>query len=1342
MANRDLKGFLSRALLLTVPILLLCAIASQRALFFAEPQQSLLNAFIFLAATAIFLRPKPSHTLPIRYRWTASIILALCFPIGIIYNIHHLHWIGLLALCFIALAASTPNHTHRDSRAALFILFWIHPLSETFTEKCQSLFNTITIYSSETLLHALDWQVMANDVSLNTSARTYLIQGGSNGAQVLFLILVMTCACGMLMRCRAWLIVTGMFLGLVETMILNILRITSIVYLTPRLDNQSSPQFLHDASTGWMVLGMFASYSTLHVLQRSQNQHTASYDENRLYNAIQAALNIHPPVWQAIISRRHLILFTLIVGSGLGILFVRTRPSNRAGLLQGLAEECESQRKYALASLAASRADQYIPAKGNWLLTRARICVQNKDYQGAVHFLEAFTPQTDRQLYEVNTLNAYVYLYDRHDKVSAMASITNIPSSLAADTEVAMIQAEFASLAGEVDYAAECMLLAKDDTTNSDRMRALFPLLARAHKYEAISICDHGQIYESVEEAVAAVTAHMVMGNVRKTAESMRTIRERWLDNPTLLDATSFLAIRQPDSGWGLPFENRYRHLLQKTNTHELYQLIDMAIRLQRPELAWLTYLKIQDIDSDSPYLPFSMFEYGNQWFTAGTDLLKDFMPGADQPRDLMPLLEFSSQIAPWNGLHPLIPFFKDFSGDELKPKQDKALLVALSRFSMRANSNRLSPPMYSDYARALDKAGQAREALDILNLCLHRYPDYHAQAIREQASLYDQHQQADLVYETLRDEPTKSSPDLVSLLLLGKACLQLELYGMAETIARQALNINPYSAQFVMILAQAEYAEQMPHAALHSLTSLSANLPAEYEANYVDLLVATGRWKQAEEYSKEKRLPPPDFSAINLQPQRVMSVDSLLHPYASDHEQRDIPDVIMTGPPSLTNSPFLSALGMLRSSLHKQQQVNYDQIVSDTEQAGRNTFEKSTLLKHLSRFLLQNGSEELANTAAWQAARYAPEREDIWRLLLQIGNNDEASIREARNHAPNDPMVWLVWLLHQSQNHDENWIIQEIADFTKHQQCPAMILSSLSDALFKKSLYQASSKAAEEAVIVARGYVPAYVQDWNVATALGDSRRARLSIGKAFHNAVTPSPPILKRFVASHIDDSSVARDISAALARLITLEPENHTWPYLQGQILYNQKGRHLLDAYLYLSTSIDLGNQDEYSYLLCSDAAYRLGNRQKALDLLRQGLEHHPDNLMMLNNLVYFLSQEKEGLKEALEMSPALLQRSGHNIDVFNTVSAVYLGLGNYEQAAILLNKIIGAADSTDDQRARAWISLARIAYLQGDIEHAYDILTEIIEFSPRVPDATVLESDSLLDRVERARLNKKQ
>jgi len=164
-----------------------------------------------------------------------------------------------------------------------------------------------------------------------------------------------------------------------------------------------------------------------------------------------------------------------------------------------------------------------------------------------------------------------------------------------------------------------------------------------------------------------------------------------------------------------------------------------------------------------------------------------------------------------------------------------------------------------------------------------------------------------------------------------------------------------------------------------------------------------------------------------------------------------------------------------------------------------------------------------------------------------------------------------------------------------------------------------------------------------------------------------------------------------------------------YVQGGFYYYEQNE-FTDALNIFQKGAEKFPDDFRLNYLSGNTYYRLGKNRDALPFLEKAMEitpsdlnvlstlglvyddlkmypetdklyekaftYYPDNILLLNNYAYHLSERGERLKEALEMSKKTIQKEPENSSYLDTYGWIMFKLKDYKNAAIYIEKAIKA------------------------------------------------------------------
>src|SRR5262249_50896715 len=125
---------------------------------------------------------------------------------------------------------------------------------------------------------------------------------------------------------------------------------------------------------------------------------------------------------------------------------------------------------------------------------------------------------------------------------------------------------------------------------------------------------------------------------------------------------------------------------------------------------------------------------------------------------------------------------------------------------------------------------------------------------------------------------------------------------------------------------------------------------------------------------------------------------------------------------------------------------------------------------------------------------------------------------------------------------------------------------------------------------------------------------------------------------------------------------------------------------------------------SLLLAAEAARVSGYDNKAVGILERALALHPDQMSVLNNLIYNLIQRPDTAARARTLLPRLLEFGTENYAVLDTAAMVYLRNGDVDTARQYMDRALAVIDDSDYSALETRLNAAEIMLQQGQLDEA--------------------------------------
>jgi tetratricopeptide (TPR) repeat protein len=582
-------------------------------------------------------------------------------------------------------------------------------------------------------------------------------------------------------------------------------------------------------------------------------------------------------------------------------------------------------------------------------------------------------------------------------------------------------------------------------------------------------------------------------------------------------------------------------------------------------------------------------------------------------------------------------------------------------------------------------------------------------------------------------------------LLRLGKAMMNLRLGLGALRVARIAAARFPDSVEAAAMLATALNAGGSPEEALLIAGRQMARRSDELDMAKARALLATERFAELDAFARAAllprvTLPPATVQHLFLPPAEL----SLLWHRVNTPSEREYETHAAGIREALerSESPFLRRMMELWLAAHDGGCAPADTDPDVWESCGRDPVEKATALNQLALLLCGAGRNVEAREAARRAAAALPASPELWHMLVGLSAGDPAVIARGREACPLDPDLWLAELVASIRaagppaewtgdeaGRTRDWIAGEMR--AAGDRFPSAAIARAGDFLFRNGLRREAGLASKASMTGASGLLPVYVLAIRCALSQGNTQDAMDKTRLAIDASIRP-PPILFEKIVDLKSAGEMATDpeMVEALRNLRISDPDNPRWAQMLGYVRFKRGGWEIVDALLQMDSALNAGATNKTPYVVAAEVSRLLGNTDRAAEYLRKALAAHPDDLDLINNLVYTLAFSPEGSAEAVRMVPDLLARDPDNIQVLDTAAVVFLRAGRPADAEVLVHSLLKKAPPGTVGWFRASMYAASIALRKGRAVEADVTLREILRKAGTVPDEDVLAASRML------------
>ncbi|MBN1557617.1 MAG: archaeosortase/exosortase family protein [Lentisphaerae bacterium] len=1223
---------------------------------------------------------------------------ALLSMTGLVFDVHQFEWLGMVLILYACLRWALPARYGRDILLALFLLYWIHPIPGQIFGKFQLAMQWMSIKGAEWLLHCLNVRVWADGFVLRIGLRAFGIPEVCSGMRTSVTVLLCTLGVGMLFRLRWYEIGVFLVLGVIQVLVLNILRIAFTVIWASRMPPEWADTFLHD------TLGIFLLVSILLVqLEVSwwkyrtakRRRHREGIASGELEH-IDRAKPI-PKAWRFVHHYGLPLLGVAIVALGIAFAVYKRRPHHRAVMISevvdGLMEyDLEAAERGIDAALALEGGDR------DMLIKKARILIMREKHEEALRLIRAAGGPKDT--FETALKSHALVALERPREAEAL--LDTLPERDQRLPGVAVIRAECAALLDEPLTAGENVVLAADSHLALERVRRLYPYLAGREQWAAIVESDRDLPYKDFENAFIALTANLRTRHLPGAARVMRNVLQAWPLDPRLLGGLSVLAQAQPNEGWEAHFAENLKVNLPRLNAEALSGVIDDCFRMTRPDLAWQVYTALRRRAPRDPALFMAPAQFGGAWFTFRRHAVGLEATSPAETIDLGPLFVQLRTGPPFAACWNRIPLAGELAAADPDRAREVFLEEAIAEFEARDAAGTLSPRMEMAYPVALAMHGRYDRAHARLDTIAERYPERERDVVFQHAVFYDEEERWEESYEALvRYRTLADAPNLTADLLTANALMNLNLGVCAMDVVETAREIFPGAPKLDLAMASVWDTFGYKEEALFLIENSDVPGKARISAQ---LLYDTGRYAEARRLSGALgiRLVEKDIPTQRVLPRPAERVLTRQWPPPRDEAGMDEEVLRYAAMAEASRSPFFRELHGLQAQWFRQRGEG---AISDPERwsaIGRDMLEKAGALNRLSTLLAWQRHYDRALAPARQALQYLPESPMLYRVLIALTEGDPEVVRAGRETCPGDPEIWLADLvLRHREGGPGAWALEAVEAARGRYAPGAMVRAG--DFLLRAGMSDAAAAAARDAIKRGRGLVSAYVLGLRCALETGNRDWALACALNGVENALDPTP-FYKTVVALKAAGGSSDADMVSALEFLRERFPDETQWSERLGQIYFEKRDAGRVLSVLQPAIEGDIKKVRVKSIMMAAEAARLEGDMTRAIGILERAHEMYPEKATILNNLIYYLAQNPATLPRARALLPELLEQGGEVFPVLDTAAVVYLRSGQLERAAGFMQRALAVIDERSYGVAEARLNAAEILYRLGRYESA--------------------------------------
>jgi exosortase/archaeosortase family protein len=1288
-----------------------------------------------LFALLLAARPKPrgEREIALPGRWLAGLAVAgmLGVVIGIVVPVHQFEWLGVLLVLFACLAWSLPARYGRDVALGLFILYWIHPLPGQVFGPLQLGMQQVSVKLSEYLLQIFNMRVWGDGLFLRAGVRVFGVPEACSGVKTATTVFFCGLGVALLMRFRWAMVAILLGLGMVQVILLNVLRISGIVWFgADKPLDWNADKVLHDTMGIFMIIGVVLIYLDAVLLRQAgqwRERRRILREINDDVGEWEEKLKRWPLFWRLILLGWRPVLAVAVVGSVTAVAVLRLRPFHRAEMIRGVAETL-IRTDLATAERAVKAGLAIDPRNAALQTAMATVLFERRRLDEALAYLRR-RPVEARSI-EDRVLEARILLdLERHDE--ARATMESLPPETRDWPGVAMAMAEFLAVIDRPDEVSPWLVKASYGIGLTDRLRRLFPYLAARELWETIAKVDPAMPYANPLHGVIGASARLRMNNIDGAAEVLRRGMVREDVDRLFLTPLVAVWVAKRESEWESRLEGVLRRHLNAFTAAELSEILEGAFKVGRADLGWLAYTRLRSAFGGDPDLVIAPAQFGAAWFTFRQQYLGLAVQGAGGGVDARHFLVAVGNLPPWRQLWGAIPAAVELQTPPGSAERQGRLREGLAVLEALHREGRLEPRMESVYVQILGELGRWEEAHRRLDEFEQRHPARRRVYRLQHASLYRVQGMMEPAYEAFTDYLRADSyPPLAVWMDLVNVVLTLDMGPYAMGLLDDAARLFPASDDLLQLTALTLGYFGLAEEALHKLNQMKVPADPSLRLRY---LMATGRIKEGDKLAGTERLTALQFP--RRQTELLMPAEWVIQWRGGVLAEDDYERERQALPPRQTG--FLARLRELKDAWYRQRGGGTTSDPAAWEAAGRDDRERAAALNELTLLLArQPGRQPEALAVAGRAVALRPGWVALRRLHVALSGGDPALVEQAFKACPWDGYLWLAALIVQAQSNQAPAGVAAMIDqsIAARDRSPGTLVMA-SDFLLRRGLVEPAAAAAREAIARGQGLLPAYVMGLACAVKTGDVAWATRCAREGADQALDPWV-FYKVMVGLKSQDSKPDADLIQALAGLQARYPDEGVWGERLGDA-YFRRGQPS-QAISVLEDSLRRAGSKEppriRTYLIASEAARLEGNAAKAIRILEAARKDYPDDPNVLNNLVYALAQSPATVGQAAALLSELLEKGGGSFAVYDTAAVVALKSGDLKAAGAYAAQAVERVKKGDYAWHEVYLNAAETQIELGRYREARQNL-DVVRKSPERSQATEARVRDLLSEIVR-------
>ena len=1302
----------------------------------ADGQNGILTFFLgSLFATALIFRSKPAgegFKLP---GWALGGLgaVGMVFSlVGLIIPVHQFEWLGILMVLYAALAWALPRRYGKDLIFALTLVYWIHPLPSQLFGPLQMGLQWLSVKMSEGLLQIFNVRVWGDGFVLRTGGRIFGVPEACSGMKTAITVLFCGVGVGLLMRFRFRSLTGLLVLGMVQVVVLNVLRISGIVWIGMDKPPDWNEKILHDTMGIFLLLAVALIHLDAMLIRQwiQARERIRSLEEvNDLVGEDDEKILRWPTVWRLIFQWWKPVTFGLVTAILVLAAGYRLRPHHRVEMIRNVAQGLITTGDFENAQRAVQAALAMEPNDDDLMVDLARIKMGRGKPEEGLRIIRR-KPSQARSLPE-RVLEARALL-----ELKRIQEVAEVVAAFPVESQnlpgVAMVLAEFNAYLDKPAEVGPYAVKAARGVGTQEAIRNLFPYMASRDLWESIRLSDSELPYATPLQGVIAAEAWLRINAISSAANVLRRAMKGRESNPIFLNSVTRVTREWPIPEWVGRFETIFLATVKQLRPVELTLAMDGAFAIGRPDLGWVAYRRLEALAPDDPMLLIAPAEYGRKWFLFQHDMIGVAGSSGDLV-DIKPFLQLASRKSPWKELWDAIPLANELGGIITREGYQRRLKLCLDALVKMESGKKLDLRLQLLWGRVLGELGRWDEAHAKLREFEAKAPRQHRDFLLAHSELYKAQSNWEANFEILSEFIRgESHPPLVVWLDLANAAMALDMGAYAMGCMEEARRDYPESEEWSLAMSGMWSFFGFWEEALFVVNRMKNPAHAVIRGK---LLMETGRVMEGQKLvlvenlgdipvpKRQTELLPPAEGVLEWRGGRIQEADF-------DRERKAIKP---------HQAPFLKALNQVKAAWYDSRGNGTTSDPSAWDATGRDVREKAAALNELGLLLLRQGRTNEADQVISKALDVMPGWSLLWRLKLITGgsgSNRAVLAAAAVKACPLDSEIWLGYVVTMGRSGaGADWASREAEKAVQDDTHSPGVLVRAGDYWLRQGFTNAACVVARSAMKKGQGLLPATVLGVMAAVKTKNYPWALVCARAGAEQALEPWP-FYKIIIGIKGQSGQADPDVIRALEGLASQYPREGIWAAQLGEVYFRKGQTERALGVLEEALAREEGKKQALprTYLLAAEAARREGNLSRAAKILKSCRAKYPEDVNVLNNLIFTLAQDPLYVGEAAALLPELIKAKRDDFAIYDTAALVFMRMGDLRQAEIYMKKALTMVKKGEYAWLEVYLNAAEAQIRLGKYKDARESLSLIMK-SPERSSAMDVRARELQDEMTR-------